>query len=288
MTPATPRLPKPPVRRHGPSKCLGRIQPRSDPRTLMLRAFAPAMANPPPTFTHFWTRRANFSNESWGNRAVGDCTLASQCNLFRLFERLERGRTVVINPQEVIDKYFQMTQDLYGGGDTGAYEEDALNRSRSEDTCMRDASGHPLLIDAYVRVDPKDIDAVKWALAMSAGHGIKICFNLPLAWSGIDPPAMWDVPEGQPLTGEWEPGSWGGHSMTAQEYNSTGLLLPSTWEQPPQWVTWRGVAAFADECHVVIDRKDDWLKRPIVKRGGLDLAGIVKAVNKVSRTKIKT
>jgi hypothetical protein len=50
--------------------------------------------------------------------------------MFRRFERIERRRTINLDDQEVIDKYLAMTSRLYGGGDTGAYEEDALSCSR--------------------------------------------------------------------------------------------------------------------------------------------------------------
>jgi hypothetical protein len=278
VTAAPPRTPE--------GKCLGRIQARSDPRTLMLRAFAPVLNKPPPAATRFWNRRAGFTDETWGNDQYGSCTVSKQCNMFRRFERLERKRTITIAGGEAVRVYLAMTQALYGGGDTGAYEEDALGRSRSPDTCLHDTDGHPLLIDAYVRVDAKDLDAVRWAVAMAAGHGVAICFNLPVAWSRVESPAPWDAPEGQPLTGDWEPGSWGGHSMWAIDYTRDGLIVEHTWGIPEQIVTWRGVAAFMDEAHVVIDSVDAWRKKPIVKSGGLDLAGIVKAVNRVSRVKI--
>jgi hypothetical protein len=270
------------------AKRLGRIAALARPTSLMFRAFAPALSKPPPARTAFWRRRAPFPNRTFGNDDYGDCTFASQANMFRRFERLERGRTIDIHDQEVVDKYLACTSRLYGGGDTGAYEEDALSCSRSEDTCLRDAQGHPLLIDAYVKVDPHDVNAMKWAVAGAAGHGIKVCLALPNAFQQLDPPAAWDIPANQLPKGQWEPNSWGGHSMFAVDYDERGITLERTWMGGDlQLITWRAWLIFGDEAHVVIDSVDAWRKKSIVKSGGLDLAGIVKAVNKVSRTKIK-
>lgn len=201
--------------------------------------------------------------------------------MFRRFQRLEHKRTVTIETATVHSVYRQMTSDLYGGGDTGAYEEDALNRSRSVDTCLHDSKNRPLLIDGYSRIDPKDLDAVRLAIAMASGKGIAICFNLPTAIWTMDDSGTWDIPAGQQLIDDWLPGSAGGHSMWAIDYNKKGLIVEQTWEIPEQLVTWEFVSAYMDEAHSVIDSVDSWKR---VK--GFDLKGFVSAVNDVSRTKI--
>jgi hypothetical protein len=269
----------------GGNGCLGRIAAKSDPRALHLVNFlmkAPADLPDPPKRTTFWTKRAQFEPETWGNDQYGCCTIAKQANMFRRFERLERKQTIAIAAEEVVSKYFAMTTALYGGGDTGAYETDALDRSRREETCLRDTRNHPLLIDAYVRVDASDHIALRRAIAMAAGHGIAICINLPAAFQQLST-VPWDIPDGQQPVGEWQAGTWGGHSMWAVEYDEFGILLEHTWKRPPQRLSWRAAALYLDEAHLVIDSADAWRKKT---KGQLDVGGIVDAVNAVSSKKI--
>jgi hypothetical protein len=268
------------------AKLLGRIARRSDPRTLQLAHFAPKAADLKlPVATNFWTKRTPFPPRVWGNDRYGDCTIAKQANMFRRFERLERRATIEIDDDEVVSKYLAMTAALYGGGDTGAYEEDALNRSRNADTALRDKAGHPLLIDAYLSVDPGDQIAIRRAIALANGHGIAFCINLPAAFQAIEPPDAWDLPAGQPATGDYLPGSWGGHSMWSIDYTAAGIVAEHTWGIKPQIITWRAVAAYVDEIHITIDSVDAWRKKTGPK--SLDLDAIVDAVNAVSPTKIK-
>ncbi len=268
---------------------LGRIAARSDRRTLNLEDFRKVQkAIVVPQATNFWTKRAPFKPESWGNREYGCCTIAKQANMFRRFERLEQRKTITITREAVLDCYERMSNDLYGGGDNGAYEEDALGRSRKPETAIKDNKGRPLLIDAYLRVDSWNHDAVREAIYTTKGHGIAVCLNLPQAYNNIVPPSSWDVPRdwsGKPLalTGAWRPGSWGGHSMWAIDYNKFGIVLEQTWDVPINLVTWEAAAAYMDEVHIVLDSKNAWKR--LAKN--FDVADIKDQINSVSSTKVR-
>lgn len=267
---------------------LGRLPLRSDTRALQFRSFlrrVAAEADPPADTTRFWKRRAPFPLRHFGNLQHGDCTIAKQAVAAMRMERLETRRTPRIGDQAVVLVYYQMTQRLYGGGDTGAYETDALNNWRDPDRTFRDMSGRPLTIDAYLRVDAMDHTEVKRAIALSGAHGIAVCFNLPKAWQGLDPPKEWDAP-GVPPTGIWEPGSWGGHSMWAVSYNKLGPVVAHTWDLPPQQVTWEGAALYMDEAHLVIDSLDYWRKKKPAALKALKFADIRDAVNDVSSIRL--
>jgi hypothetical protein len=125
---------------------------------------------------------------------------------------------------------------------------------------------------------------------LSAGHGLAVCVNLPIAFSRISPPDPWDVPPGQALTGVYEPYSWGGHSMWAIDYDEKGITLEHTWEIPEQKITWRACAAYMDEVHLVIDSANYWKKRAATELEGDSLLynRIIDAVNQVSSHKIPT
>lgn len=274
-------------------KALGRLPRKSDPRALMFARFAEPRRVLPP-YTKFWPRRTAFPLRSFGNRGHGDCTFASQATAQMRHERLEVRRTPIITDEEVIRVYYNLTLREYGvgdgtpnnpAGDVGAYETDALNNWRRPDLTFRDSKLRPLTIDAYLRINAGDIEEIKNALVTAAAHGLKFCINLPAAFQAIDPPNDWDIPAGQPLLGDWQAGSWGGHSMYARDYDEIGMWFCHTWDMPDQRITWRAVAAYVDEVHLVVDSLDLWRKKPGIKRE-LDLPGIRAAVNRVSAQKV--
>jgi hypothetical protein len=265
---------------------LGRLPCKSDPRALIFARFA----EPPktlPMHTDFWPRRVAFPLRSFGNTDYGSCTRSKQAIASMRMERIEQRRTVSIDDAEVVRTYVEMSDRLYGGGDNGAYETDALDCWRRPEYTYRDTKGRSLTIDAYVRLNPYDHEELKSAMFAAGAHGIAVCLNLPLAFSRLDPPADWHIPEGQVPTGEWMPGSWGGHSMWTRDYDEVGMWLVHTWDIPDQRITWRAAAMYLDEAHLVIDSWNYWkTKKPAALRRLLDLPGIKAAVNRVSSRKI--
>jgi hypothetical protein len=238
---------------------------------------------PVPEKTNFWKKRAAFPLRSYGNNSFGCCTKASQAILATKMERIEFRRTINITDDEIIRNYLAMTSRLYGGGDTGAYELDALNEWRNPDRTFRDDKGHPLTIDAYTRINQNNSDDIKRAIFLSGAHGIKVCFNLPVAWSRT---TTWDVPDGVIPMGPWQPGSWGGHSMTsASDYDKDWIYLDHTWGVPAGRISWKAFAIYCDEAYSVIDSVASWKKRLDKKQ--INIPAIIGDVNAVSDVKIK-
>jgi hypothetical protein len=262
---------------------LGRMPARATRKALMFRDFVKFLKIP--VSQTYWRSRKPIPIRSYGNNSNGCCTIASQAVLATRMERLEQKRTIQLTDEEILRVYYALTQRLYGGGDTGAYETDALDNWRNPDLTFRDPQGNPLTIDAYLRLNASDHDEVKLALALSGAKGIKLCFNLPAAWSqpAFDPPATWTATTGAAI-GPWMPGSWGGHSMTAHGYTREGVLLDQTWDTPPNLVTWEAMSTYCDEAHVVIDSLDSW--RTQLRAAGrtreLNLGDVRDAVNAVS------
>lgn len=267
-------------------KELGRRPNRSDVRALMFAEFVRATAPAPPKKTNFWTKRTGFPLHTFGNTLYGDCTRAKQAHAMLRMERIETRQTPKIFEDEVIRVYRDMCVRFYGSdADEGAYEVDALSDWRNPDYTIRDTKGRPLTIDAYTRIDAYDHYAMKQAMALAGAHGIAVCLGLPRAFSMIEPPADWDIPEGQPLIGKWAPYSWGGHSMWARDYDEIGIWLVHTWGLVDQRITWRAAAAYLDEAHLVIDSLDYWRKVKKVN-AVLKVADLRDAVNAVSSIKI--
>lgn len=269
-----------------PTRRLGRMPAKASRKALMFSDFAKYLALP--EATNFWSRRTALPLRTFGNDQYGDCTRAKQAVAAMRMERLEQKRTIQILDEEIIRVYIEMSNRRYGGGDNGAYEDDALTDWRNIDTTFRDTKGNAYTIDAFLRLNPFDHEEVRLAIAMSGARGIPVCISLPAAFQGLEPPAAWDIPEGQVPVGRWMPGSWGGHSMWAHDYTAEGIWLDHTWKLRPQLLTWRAASVYLDEAHVVIDSVDSWRKAQKLSRAGkLDMKAVVEAVNDVSSIKIK-
>lgn len=255
---------------------------KSSPKLLHMANYA-GDVYVPPTYD-FWSGRTDFPIQDWGNNKYGDCTIASQGEGAQRMERLEQRKTITIPAQSIIDVYFNLTTRLYGGGDMGAYELDALNNWRREDLTFRDTYGHPYTIQAFTAINHRSIDEVKKALYLSGSKGIKVCFALPLAWASRTD-YVWDIPEGQQPIGEWLPYSWGGHSTwSISKYDKDWVWILSTWQTPPFKMSWRAFSIYADEAYMVIDNVNSWKKRLAKKE--IDFKALVADVNMVSDVKI--
>lgn len=268
---------------------LGRLPSKASRKALMAGDFLSYFELPAST-VEFWTERKPFPIRTFGNTQYGCCTRASQAHMILRMERLEQRRTVDITDAEVIARYKEMIRRRYGSeADNGAYETDALDDWRSVEHTIRDTSGHPYTIDAYLRLNAFDHKELKAGIALSGAKGIKVCLNLPAAWQRIDPPDVWDVPKNQPLIGPWQPGSWGGHSVMMHMYDEIGPWTPDQWGMPDRHMTWEAAAAgMVDEAHMVIDSIDAWRKRAEAQKpiAELNLARVIEAVNDVSSIKI--
>lgn len=266
----------PPVRR------LGRLPMKSTRKALMFSDFFKFLKLP--KSQTYWTTVKPIPLRTYGNDNHGCCTIAKQAVAATRMERLEQRKTIHVTDEEVLRVYYNMTTQLYGGGDTGAYEDDALNRWRNPDLTFRDDKGNPYTIDAYLRINAKNHDELRAALALAGAKGIAICLNLPAAWQQVDPPATWGIPEGQPLIGPWMPGTWGGHSLWGNGYTTEGLIPDHTWPNcPNNIVTWEACSTYLDEAHLVIDSVNAW--KSISKTNTavrFDLSGVRDAVNAVS------
>lgn len=262
---------------------LGRLPAKSTRKALMFADFFKYLKLP--KASNCWTRKTAIPERSYGNNELGDCTRAKQAVAATRMERLEQKKTIDITDDEVKRVYLEMTQRLYGGGDVGAFEDDALNEWRNPETTFRDADGHPYTIDAYLRIDAFNQDELRAGLAMAGAKGIAICLNLPAAWQGDRfgeaPPA------GTAPVGEWQAGSWGGHSMWAHDYTPLGIVVDHTWNLPPALVKWEAASMYLDEAHVVIDSIDAWKKSTKGSTvGRLKLADVRDAVNDASAIRI--
>jgi hypothetical protein len=271
---------------------LGKMKMKGSTKALLFADFLKANQPDPPKSFNFWKSRNKlhpFPLRMFGNDTNGNCTIASQANMMMRMERLETRKNPEITDNSVLSAYYDMTARLYGGGDTGAYETDALDNWRNPDWTFKDTDGNPLTIVAFTRINNLDVRETKRAIWSSPSKGIKICFNLPLAWSNTISPGVWDAPPtGKQPIGEWAPGSWGGHSMYSYAYGYTEKgIITCTWNLI-QLVTWAGVQLYGEEQHWILDAVDTFKKKVKTDSGlqQVKIGDVIDAVNAVSSIKI--
>lgn len=242
----------------GITKRLGKLPAKQDGRNLRAARY---LASSFPASYDWQKHRRAMPSRTFGNDSYGDCTIASQANCVSRFERMEQRRTVLIPDQTAIQNYLEMT----GGQDDGWYELDAIKRWRTDG--IKVSATRSYHIDGFTEVNPLDTDEMKAAIAQF--KMLKVCFNLPLAWSKIDPPGYgYGRPEGVWATGEgpdFEAGTWGGHSMMTDRYDADGLWVVHTWYVEPkpvrQLVTWDAIKMYCDEAYSVVDSFDAWRQK---------------------------
>jgi hypothetical protein len=271
---------------------LGRLPHKSTRSVLSFASFFQFLSVPEKT--NYWINKSKkpLPRRTFGNDRYGNCTRAKQAYASIRMERLEQKRTIDFTDDEIIRVYEEMSNRRYGGGDNGAYEDDALNDWRNPDYAARDTKGNPYTIAAYLKIAASNQKELKAGLALSPAHVLPFCLNLPAAWQDMDD---WDVPEGQPLVGPWMPGSWGGHSMNGIDYDKGWWYTDDTWAFGVRKISWAGMAAYCDEAHLILDSVNAFKKRlktlpasfesAVETRGIID--DIVDAVNNVSSLKIK-
>jgi hypothetical protein len=277
-------------------KRLGKLPARSSPKQLHFGEFLRESVSPsdfPPISTRFWDSRSRFPARTFGNTDNGCCTIASQAVAAMRMERLEGNASFAVTTQAVLDTYYALTQREYGGGDTGAYETDALDNWRKPDLTFRDTKGRPHTIDAYLRVNQADLIEVRRAIAFSRVHGVKACFALPLGFASINPPEPWDVPTNGADLRTWMPNGWGGHStFLGADYSVRGVDINQTWYEGKaevswgiQLITWKAFSMYCDEMYIVVDSVNQWARRGLLdtKQAGT----LVEMVNSVSSHKLE-
>ena len=232
-----------------------------DPRTFKLRPLVDMEALP--AIPSNWRYAHDLHHvPMFANDQFGCCTCASNGHRIVAQEFASQQKELQVNDADVLEVYSAVTGFRIGdpSTDNGAYMLDVANYMRRVGM-GRERDGTRHTIAAFVKVDHTDLDEVKAACNIFGGVWVGVWLPLS-AQSQTGEGRQWTAPQGKP-TGDWEPGSWGGHAIEVTAYNSR-VAMAYTWGEE-QYMTWGFWKTYVDECYAMIS--EDWLRGGKSPRG---------------------
>ena len=194
---------------------LGKKAYRHDDRNLQLVKYLTTVLPTAPVWKNWMTKVSTWP--MFLNDTLGDCTCAAIGHMEECWSADATAELTITNAQvlkayEAVSGYNPTT----GANDNGAVIADVLKYWQKTGI-----AGHKIF--AYAQVDQSNLTLVRQAVDVFGGVDIGI--QLPVAAQNMG--QLWGLPAGQSLTGDYAPGSWGGHSVCVLAYNGTQFLCVS-------------------------------------------------------------
>lgn len=234
---------------------LGRLPSTHQPK-LHLADYLEAQAQPVPQSVH--RSHYGFGWGMLGNDQVGDCVIAAMLHSIVAWQLAAGARPSVFTDQQAIDLYSKIAGYNPADPSTDQGTDPAAAFTYWERTGVPTAAGTDVL-PGTIAVNPKDDVQVHVAIneLVVASMGL----SLPVSAQGQ---RVWDVTDPS-LTGDAEPGSWGGHEIIEVSYDQRfdGVI---TWGAPKLLTR-----AFR---HAYCDQLNAHLSRDLMSKGGVSPTGL--------------
>ena len=120
-------------------------------------------------------------------------------------------------------------------------------------------------LGAYAKLDLANFDEIKLAVSLLGCSSIGL--ELPLMAQKMN--GKWDIPAGQSSTGDWTPGSWGGHNVIIPKYDAETFVVV-TWGQV--WLMTPAHAPISEAWALV---SNDFLLNGRLAPDGLDYQAMI-------------
>jgi hypothetical protein len=231
-----------------------------DKRTLRLTDFIGKAAQAPASWDFDQGKKA-FPWRMWGNDQFGDCEIAGRSNYLLRLQRGQTHTTPHILDEDAIAEYELMTGCKQPGdeNDTGMTTLDNCKKwfkgwSITKDWPRGGQGTRDYHISAYGEIDFANRDLLHNSIYLFTG--VLWGIALPItAQAQTDNNQPWDVVD-HSLTGDSEPGSWGGHCVYSKKYDPDSVDI-ITWAKELK-MTNAFIDAYAMEAYAVIDSFDSW------------------------------
>jgi hypothetical protein len=245
-----------------PGKRLGGGTPRVDPRTLRVSKYTKALPSPPPE-----SGLVSLVKE-WPvflNDVIGDCAQAAFLHMREQWTAYA-GKPLIPTNGDALDLYEGSTgyNPNNPASDQGTVLLDFLNYLRQKG-----------LIVAYAAVNPLDTTEIQQTVVTFGGAYIGIALpitaqNPPTGNNGL---SVWLA---QGLSGNGQPGSWGGHCVPIVGYGvdsqGDGGTEVVTWGQLYD-MTYGFIAAYCTEAYAIVTQ--DWIEADGKSPSGFDITQLL-------------
>jgi hypothetical protein len=234
----------------------GKLPKRDDSRTLQLRNYLAEGLPAPPSAADWATKVPTWP--MYLNDQLGDCVLAATGHMIEQWT-CYAGKSFLPSDQQILTAYEAVGGYVPGdpSTDKGAVMLDALKYWRGTGI-----AGRKIL--AYVEVNKKNLTEVEQAIQLFGN--CYAGFQLPLSAQNQ---TFWSVPPGG-LTGNGEPGSWGGHCVPLVAYGPSTLCCV-TWGQLLR-MSHSFFLDYCDEAYAIVS--NDWIETNGASPAGIKLASL--------------
>lgn len=214
---------------------LGKLPVRTDVRTLRLDRYVDRAQLPAPPATLDITAHVH-DWPMYGNDRIGDCTTAAAGHMIEAWTAAARGQAFEVSETSVLTAFDHVKIVDSATGEEGAVELDVLNYWRKTGIGRH-------TIGAFTHVGVHDRALVRTAAWLFGG--VYIGIQLPLT---AQTQQVWDWTGS--LSGDAQPGSWGGHAVDVVRYDADTLTVV-TWGQLKQ-MTWSFWERYVDETWAIV------------------------------------
>lgn len=237
--------------------CLGKREPKRDPRTLELANYLRADRTPAPPASTNWRAKAGKLGMLLNDR-IGSCGPAGALHTVQAWVNCDGG-SFAPTDQQCLEAYSALSgyDPRTGKNDNGVYLLDMNNY-----WVKVGIGGYKL--GAYARLKPQNHGQVLDTVNLFGGFGAG--WALPKAWKGAK---VWTAPTG-PAAGAWQPGSWGGHYAPVIDYDPTYLYVMSWGSIIP--VEWKAYDLYCDEAYALF--AEAWFGNDLVAPNGFDWSAL--------------
>ena len=226
-----------------------------------LGAFTQALPPPPPAIAYSGSLR---NLGAMANNVTGDCTCAACGHAIQLWTS-RVSTEMVVSDASVLGMYSAVSGYVLGDSNTdnGAVASEVLLY-----WYKNPLAGHAL--SGFASIRPGNRTSIRDAIYLFGVCylGIQMPFSAQRA-------SMWVLPQGQTLTGDWEPGSWGGHAVPACDYDENGVTVIS-WGKLIK-VGWNWLDAYMDEGYGLLSK--DWMSQSDNSPPGFNWAALQQDMN---------
>jgi hypothetical protein len=197
------------------------------------------------------------------NDTVGDCTAVTVGHAIETWTSLT-STEIVLSDATILALYSNFGYVIGDPNtDNGAVLSDVLAY-----WYKNPVAGHAL--NGFASIRPGNRTSIRDAIYLFGVCALGV--QLPLS---AQQTSTWVLPEGQSLTEDWEPGSWGGHAIPAVAYDENGVTVVS-WGKLMQ-ASWNWLDAYMDEAYGLLSK--DWMMQNGNSPPGFDWAALETDMN---------